>query len=250
MFSSGQGSFKVSCNGKCFWAEVEPSQKPDDEHTEICTQTIVPSGHSGSYFYLKSQISINAGFDCFGKIAAGLVPTHLCGSYRALWIDYTSSLFYTLCDRLSQQTTHIFRQTWQWKSQSQLYSHSASYTNPTANLLLLECPQYNKKERKLHFVPAYRVSFPFWISKHYSNLSSLLTCRNKVDLGLSGLQGYTEPFSMVISLWGCLWLASMSSQVLTGVWKRDTCLAMCWFSDPFTRSCGQRLCGSQNMPSH
>lgn len=52
-----------------------------------------------------------------------------------------------------------------------------------------------------------------------------------------------------MSLRRCLRLAGVRSQVLTGVWKSGTCLAMCWFSDPFTESCRQHLWDSQNMPS-
>lgn len=56
--------------------------------------------------------------------------------------------------------------------------------------------------------------------------------------------------STAISLRRCLWLASVGSQVPTGVWKRDTCLAVCWSSDPFTASCGRCQQGIGNMPSH
>lgn len=101
MFSSGWGSLKASCNGKCFFLrEVQVSHKQTDGHTYMQAQTMVPSwfdvSHSESHFYLKSQISINTGLDCCEKIAAGLVPTHLCEPLRTLWIDYTSSLVHTL----------------------------------------------------------------------------------------------------------------------------------------------------------
>lgn len=52
------------------------------------TQKTVPSwfdvSHSESHFYLKGQISINTGLDYCEKIAAGLVPIHLCESLWAL----------------------------------------------------------------------------------------------------------------------------------------------------------------------
>ncbi len=71
-----------------FLRDIEGSHKKTDGRTYMRAQTIVPSwfdvSHSESHFYLKSQISINTGLDCCEKIAAGLVPTHLCEPLRAL----------------------------------------------------------------------------------------------------------------------------------------------------------------------
>lgn len=57
-------------------------------HTQMSARTIAAGwfdvSHSESHFYLRSQISINTGLDCCEKIAAGLVPTHLCEPLRAL----------------------------------------------------------------------------------------------------------------------------------------------------------------------
>lgn len=77
-----------------------------------------------------------------------------------------------------------------------------------------------------------------------------VTRKSRLDLESSGIPG-----SMLPLLRPCLCVAASDwpvceAEVLTGVWKRDTCLAMCWFSDPFTGSCGQCLWDTQNMPSH
>lgn len=144
MFSSAYGNIKAPCNGKRYLRNVE-AHKLTAGHTHthaLHTQTIVPSwfdvSHSESHFYLRSQISINTGLDCCEKIAAGLVPTHLCEPLRALWIDYTSSLVYTLCSppppHLLQQTAPIFTKTLLQIPTSavftshQLYFHSVNAT--------------------------------------------------------------------------------------------------------------------------
>lgn len=142
MFSSAYGNIKAPCNGKCYLRKAE-AHKLTAGHTHthaLHTQTIVPSwfdvSHSESHFYLRSQISINTGLDCCEKIAAGLVPTHLCEPLRALWIDYTSSLVYTLCSppHLLQQTAPIFTKTLLQIPTSavftshQLYFHSVNAT--------------------------------------------------------------------------------------------------------------------------
>lgn len=91
MFSSAQRSLKDSGSGKHFLLrEVKVSHKQTDGHTNTHAQTMVPNGfdvsqrHSESHFYLSSQISINTGLDSCEKIAAGLVPAHLCEPLRAL----------------------------------------------------------------------------------------------------------------------------------------------------------------------
>lgn len=194
MFSSGQGSFKASCNGKCFLREVEVSQKQTEGHTwmntRMHTRTIVPSwfdvSHSQSHFYLKSQISINTGLDCCEKIAAGLVPTHLCEPLRALWIDYTSSLVYTLYSPphgthspylssemlLKIPTSAAF-------TSSQL--HFPKY-NPNSliqhlrGILKLLLTNYSWCKKKLSFLlhPDCVVGFPFSRSEHCSVWRNLL----------------------------------------------------------------------------
>jgi len=148
---------------QCFLQDKETSRPPAMEHvfckrSSIVTQAdwwthIHTCADNGAQlvwrqplrvsFYLKSHISLNTGLDCCEKIAAGLVPTHLCEPLRTLWIDYTSSLVHTLSRApLPQQTADIFHSKCNWKSKLQLYSHPANFTfqiwNPTTWFNALE----------------------------------------------------------------------------------------------------------------
>lgn len=130
MFSWGQGSFKASCNGKCFFKRSWSIRQANWHLKQTIVSVWFDVSHSEfHFFYSKSQISINTGLDCCEKIAAGLRPTHLCEPLRALWIDYRSSLVYTLCSPpYRNKTARVFHQKCYWKFQPQLYSHAANLT--------------------------------------------------------------------------------------------------------------------------
>lgn len=152
---------------------------------------------------------------------------------------------------LKQHTVHIFHDECYWKTQLQLHSDAANFTLPTyqchslsnslLKLLIINYLTCKKKKAFQFYWRHGRFSFPA--------SASCIDC-SSVRYEVRWPSGLRANPSMAMSLHGCPRLANMGSQVVTGVWRRDTCLAMCWFSDPFTGSCGQHLWDSQNMPSH
>lgn len=138
MFSSAQGSLKASCNGKRLLREVEVSHKQTARRTYMHAQTIAPSWFdvscSESHFYLRSQISINTGLDCFEKNSSW--PC----SHSSLWASqglvnrlhkFPLSILSAAPSHNKQPLSFIRNTT---EKPPQLYSRPANFTFQSTNL--------------------------------------------------------------------------------------------------------------------